>query len=358
MEKELNMATPEIATFVYEGYMLGIMQANGDAYREWMYSNYVQLNCHDDIITDKEVFVAFYGDVAINAPFFKKVKLSWSVLREWKLDLVVFFKKNIDLGCYLYFKVDDYYIPHRYATNNTHYMHDELIMGYDDKNFIVLGYGDDGQCSKQKVPYGQFMEALENNHAVIDKNEWQDDIYFLKYVHYDYKLNLSAICAQLYDFLHSINRKEENSLFKNPLLDTVYGLKVYDRMLLYLNVLMEQGNIFSGGENIDNRMFRIIMEHKKVMWDRIKILNDIYGGLDDLYERYEPVKERAKDIHMMAVKYQITSSKRLLSRLIAGMQYIRDADERILGELLERLETIKQCSVVDLKTDYLMEKAM
>ena len=71
MEKELAFKTPSIVTYVYEGYMLGIMQANGDKYKEWMLSNYIQLNCHDNFVKEGELFLAFYDDIAIKSPFLK-----------------------------------------------------------------------------------------------------------------------------------------------------------------------------------------------------------------------------------------------------------------------------------------------
>jgi len=66
MKKRLKFSVPDIQTYVYELYPLGIMDANGDEYKEWMLSNYVQLNSHDDIITEKEVFLAFYDDVGMD----------------------------------------------------------------------------------------------------------------------------------------------------------------------------------------------------------------------------------------------------------------------------------------------------
>lgn len=338
MEKKLVLKKPMIITYVYEGYMLGIMEANGDAYKEWMLSNYIQLNCHENIMSHKELFLAFYSEVAIKSPFLKSQKISWAVLRNLDLDLINLFKSHIDLGWYLYFKVDDYYIPNRHAYNKYKYLHDEMIIGYDENNFILFGYDDKGKCSKQKIPYSQFINALNSNDSSIDKNQWQDDIFFLRYVDSDYKLNVNAINTNLYDYLMSKNSAEVNNQFVNSLNDTVYGLRVYDKVIEYLNVLYDQGNIFYGGENIDNRIFRIIMEHKNVMLERIKVLNSKFGGLDDIYQQYENINRKAQYVHMLAIKYQLKSNKKYLIELIDGVQFIKESDEEILWELHKRLK--------------------
>lgn len=341
MMKELEMATPDVSTYVYEGYPLGIMKAHGEAYKEWLFSNYIQLNCHDDIIRNKEVFLAFYGDRAMHSPFLKIVRLSWAMLREMDIELVPFFKKNIDLGFYLFFKVDQYYIPNRYAYEKFHYLHDELIIGYDEEAFVILGYGDDGKCSKQKVSFAQFLDALNNNLSILDKKEWQDDIYFFHYVDADYKLNLNAICSKLYDYLNCINREEECNSFSNPFNDTVYGLDVYKKVIEYLDILMTKGNIFRGGENIDNRIFRLIMEHKVIMFDRITVLNSIYGGLDEVCDSYLKIKRKAENVHMLAVKYQVKPAKRIIKKIRNEIDFIREADKFVLSDLLNILEENK-----------------
>lgn len=131
--------------------MLGIMEANGNDYKEWMLSNYIQLNCHDDIYRDRDVFFAFYGDIGIYSPYLKVQKLSWSYVRMLGMDLIPLFKKSIELGCYLYFKLDEFYVPNRRTFGKSHYIHDNLILGYDEECFIVLGYNCKGICEKIKL---------------------------------------------------------------------------------------------------------------------------------------------------------------------------------------------------------------
>lgn len=337
MEKKLDFKLADVSTFVYEGYPLGIMSIHGDKYKEWMLSNYIQLNCHENIVEEKCVFLAFYGDIAINAPFIKKEHLCWSILSQYKLDLVSFLKENIDLGCYLYMKLDEYYIPHREAYHNFHFLHDNLIIGYGEDYFIFVGYDEYGFCSEKKININAFLEGLENNRPDINKNQWQDSIYFLRYAEADYAFNINLVKTSLGDFLYSECSMDKIKQNSNPLEDTVFGIKIYDKVDEYLNILINEGNIFWGGINIDNRVFRIIMEHKNLMVERMKMIQLKNGGVGDLLEQYQKTNKLATAMHYTAIKYQLSANKNLLNKLRDGIVQIKQDDVKILGELYKRI---------------------
>lgn len=337
MERKLDFKLADISTYVYEGYPLGIMKTHGEKYREWMLSNYVQLNCHKNIIKEKCVFLAFYGDVGIYSPFIKKEHFCWSILSKYDINLIKFFKDNIDLGCYLYFKVDEYYIPNRDAYRNYHFLHDIMIIGYGDDYFITIGYDDKGQCSEMNISIETFMEALNNNKSDIKKNQWQDSIYFMRYVDADYEFNINLVKLTLKEYLNSTCKMDQMKRFTNPLKDTVFGVEVYDKVLEYLDILINVGNIFYGGGNIDNRIFRGIKEHKQLMYDRIRLIQTKTGGVNDLIEKYSKINKLASSVHYLAIKYQLSLDKEVLVKLKKMIRIIKQDDEIVLGKLYERL---------------------
>ena len=332
MEKELAFKTPSIVTYVYEGYMLGIMQANGDKYKEWMLSNYIQLNCHDNFVKEGELFLAFYDDIAIKSPFLKTEKISWAKTRKMGIDIIDYFKKCIDLECYIYLKVDQFYIPRRPSYKKKFYLHDEMIVGYDDTSFILMGYDDKGEISKQKVLYAQLMDALNSNNTKMDEVAWEDDIYILKYVNSDYNLNPTLIKNTIRNYLNGEEPAEYNKRFSNSLKNTVYGVNVYDRVIDYLKLLQESGNLFEDSI-IDNRTFRLIKEHKEVMLERIEMLNRRYGNLDDLLAKYKNTVKLAQLGHFLALKYKIKSEKKELVKLMDIIRQIKEDDIKLLSEL-------------------------
>lgn len=336
MEKRLEFKLADVSTYVYEGYPVAIMSLHGDKHKEWMLSNYIQLNCRKNIIEDKYLFLAFYDDIAINSPFIKKEHFCWSLLSKYDLDLVSFFKKNIDLGCYLYFKIDEYYIPHRVAYNNNHFIHDNLVIGYGEDYFIVVGYDDAGLCSEKKISIKDFMQGLRNNKPDIDKNEWKDSIYFMRYADADYKFNINLVKNSLREFLDSEGKMDQIKRYSNPLEDTVFGMEVYDKILEYMDTLIEVGNIFLC-EGIDNRIFRCIMEHKKLMLERIKMIEQKIGGVDDLIVKYEKTSKLASSLHFLAIKYNISPNDKLLYDIRSRIQQIQQEDRILLEELYNRI---------------------
>ncbi|WP_407384150.1 hypothetical protein [Ruminococcus sp.] len=340
---ELKWKKPSIMTYVYESYMLGIMEAYGDDYKEWMLSNYIQLNCHDNIYKDRDVFLAFYGDVGIYSPYLKVQKLSWSFVRTLGVDLKSLFKKSIDIGCYLYFKLDEYYVPNRRTFGKSHYIHDNLILGYDEEGFIVFGYNCKGICEKNTINYNQLILALESIITDIDKEQWEDRMYILQYQKADYHLNIDLIKESLYDYIHSINRKDKLKRFSNPLSNTVYGLATYDKVIEYLNYLVDgddsfnEGALIGGNAHIDNRIFRIIMEHKNLMLKRIEYLSKKMDNLEDIIEEYKKIRKIAEANHYLAVKYQLTAEKKTLYKIIENVELIKNSDGEVLGKLHDML---------------------
>ena len=338
MEKELDFVEPEVMTYDYELYPLGIMKAHGERYKEWMLSNYIQLNCHENIARDKEVFLAFYDDSGMKSPFLKVEKLLWSVTRSMGYDMKAFFRKCIDLECYIFLKIDEFYIPHRWAYRKHRFLHDNLIIGYDDENFIVLGYDENNECTRQKVHQDQMMEGLYSNQSDLEKKVWEDDIYIYRYVDYDYKLNIKLIKESLYNFLHSTEHQEEVKRFAKPLEDTVFGLAVYDKVLEYLKILSEGKDLFQG--NIDIRIFRLLREHKRIMLERIQVIHSKFENLNGMYEKYEKIFQIADMTYMIAIKYRVKEDKEYLYRMAEYVRSMKQGDQTVLGELYERLAGI------------------
>ncbi len=337
MIKKLPIGNSKVLTYDYEAYPLTIMEAYGREHMEWMLSNYIQLSSRKDIIANKEVFLAFHDDLGLNSPFLKVQHMYWSILSEYEIEMIDFFKTNIDLGCYLYLKVDEYFIPNHYAYNRYHYIHDIMVFGYDDKNFIVLGYDDKGRYREMKVLYDTLVEAFYNNFIDKTENAWADDIYFIKYKKYNFKFNINIVKYCLFDYINSINRLERYKRFSNPIKDVVYGLEVFDKVCEYLNYLKLDKNIFYGGKNIDNRIFRIIMEHKELMLERIEFINKLYGGFGDLYDEYVQINKIASKTHFIAIKYQVTKDKKLLNVLLDNVIKIKKMDKEVLSKVYDRL---------------------
>lgn len=112
--------------------------------------------------------------------------------------------------------------------------------------------------------------ALESIMTDINKEQWEDKMYILQYQNADYHLNTDLIKESLYDYIHSINRKDKCKRFFNSLPDTVYGLATYDKVIEYLNYLLDGDDSFMRGLLLVE-MLILITEYLELSWS-IKIL--------------------------------------------------------------------------------------
>lgn len=89
----------------------------------------------------------------------------------------------------------------------------------------------------------------------------------------------------------------------------MYGLATSDKIIEYLNYLLagddsvNEGTLIGGNAHIDNRIFRIIMEHKNLMLERIEFLSRKIDNLEDVFEEYKKIRRIAEVTHHLVVKY-------------------------------------------------------
>lgn len=339
----LPLAEAKVKTYNFEAFPMSILGANGNEYYEWLYSNYIQLNCHKDIKKTGDIFLAFYDNQALKSPYLIKENTKWSTLTKLDINIHKYIEQYINMEYYLYFQVDEFYIPERGAYQKKHYLHDILVYGYNSKKeYYVAGYNQEGFYISSKVTYNQFENAYNNNFIEKDNNEWADNIYLLKYnqkCHYGF--NLSLVGKLIYDYLNSVNEFEVYKRYGESLSDTVYGIEVFDKVIEYLDYLQQGIQPFKE-YGIDNRIFRIIQEHKSIMLDRMKYINENNIYLEDLIDKYLEVCKLSNTCHLLAIKYRVLPKSSIIERLKNYIVVIRDKDKEILGELLVRLMKNKE----------------
>ena len=86
---------------------------------------------------------------------------------------IVALKKVIDSGCYVYGTYNEEFIPGKWAYGKMYYMHDFLLIGYDEERFISVGYLADGIFRRFNIPNNNLYNSL--------KDGVKTDIVFLSY---------------------------------------------------------------------------------------------------------------------------------------------------------------------------------
>ncbi len=340
--KILPMTKPIVETYHYDSYPLSIMKAYGDDYLKWVLSNYIQINAFKDILKRQDVFLEFYGPQGFTAAFLNTQLVLWSVFTQLNIDINDYIMKHIDQNYYLYFQVDEFFIHNRRAYQKQHYIHDLLVYGYDEEKQIynVVGYNNDFIYIESTITFEEFKQAFLNNNIDKDKNYWADRIFMFQYKkNSKYEFNLDLVKHLLKEYLNSENSYERYNRFDNPTKEKVYGIEVYNKVLEHLDYAKHDIKCFKHlpEGHLDNRLFRLIMEHKQLMAMRLEYINKNIVDISDLVKEYGDVVKISHNSILLSIKYEITQNKKTLDHLIEDVKMIQEQDCKLLNQLLSKI---------------------
>lgn len=341
-KKKLPLGEALTSTYLYDAYPLSVLPAHGNDYLEWFLSNYIQLNANKDIVKENNVFLEFYGPQALKSPFLNKQNILWSAFTNLGINVHDYVKLHIDQEYYIYCQVDEYYIPNRQAYQAYHFIHDLFVYGYNDidRIYYILGYNKDFIFSESTCSYNDFEKGFRNNFMDKTKFVWSDKIRVFQYNNtYKYHFNLELVKHLLTEYLSGQNSYETLNRFDEPRYDRVYGIDVFDKVLEHLTIVKENSLSVNKSKEIylDNRIFRLIMEHKKIMMMRMKYINEHFMDISDLLSSYKQVEEIAGKNHGISIKFRNNENVVLLDKLKENIKLIVTLDREVLQALVEKI---------------------
>lgn len=338
----LPLEEPFTKTYLYDAYASSILLAHGNKHMEWFLSNYIQLSANKDIFDDNNVFLEYDGLPSLYSPFIKKQQFFWSHFMNMGFNLHDFICKNLNQNNYFFCQADEYYIPDRLNYKKAHFIHDLLIYGYDEnkKLYFTAGYDSGFMYKRGQCTYKEFEEAFLNN--TWDKLEapWTDKIRLYQYDdHAAYRFNLDLVKRSLEDYLSAENIFNKYSRFKERYTSKVFGVGIYKVILDHINIV--KYNLESRDKRddiyLDNRVFRLLLEHKSIMLLRMDYLNHLFN-MDDLIYRYKEVNELAEKAHVLAIKFKILQNVPTLKKIEDRIIKMREIEEPVLQELYKRMQ--------------------
>lgn len=167
---------------------------------------------------------------------------------ECGIDIINLIHEMLDTGNYVFGRYNEYYIPQKNSYHSRYYVHDFIIYGYDEVEqvYYSAGYLADGK-------YKPFTINGIDNH-----------------------IDIRMIYEDLYDYLHSINRR--NIVNK----DKIFGIDCEYVFVDYLTQL----NSSDAPYLIDMRHPKFFSEMKMLMCERLKYLEEnsyVAKGVSELY---------------------------------------------------------------------------
>lgn len=234
-------------------------------------------------------------------------KLSWDYL-----DLL---KKMINQGYYPYGAYNEEWIPQKSAYRRAYQRHDYLLIGYDDerKIFYSAGYLSDSTFKKFEIPYESMTKAL---------NTLKDPFMKFQFYKYNpsakYSFDLKRSLCGVHEYItssSSIHYTDGRSM----------GIDAVRELGTYLQGQIEEGHWG------DYRYSRGLMEHKFFMKLRIEYLyRQGYLSEESLISFAEQVYMLSNRVHMLTIKYIMTSKKEIGESIANSIKEILDIEKNYL----------------------------
>lgn len=103
-------------------------------------------------------------------------------------------------------------------------------------------------------------------------------------------------------------------------------------MAKYIDMILEEKIPY---EKIDNRIFRMIFEHKKAMLERISLTEKILSTKNNhISERYQNIVSSANSLRLLYASYRIKRKDSVLLSLREKLLKIKEEETKILTEFL------------------------
>lgn len=310
----------ELATYQTPAYTLGIIKANVSNYSCWLSNNYV--NC---------VFITAFnlcnGDGwAIREGVLEKSSYQYSK-EEMLCDNKYIINNTRDLlnkNCYVYGLINEKYIPGKKHYKEKDYIHSYLLIGYDDEKevFLSVGYSEKGRYCECEIAYKDYyiglQESNDGGNVVIDCYK-----VIRSYVN---DIDIDVIRSKLICYLESENHPDD--YFPEGL----YGINVWE--LLYLRIK------YWDKEEISIKYGRVYMEHKYIMYIRIKYLYE-RGYFDDeklCASYFESIYIKSQIVYNLFLKYDMTKKRELLERAAEIIKETNDTEKKYIKEFIAKLQ--------------------
>lgn len=206
-----------------------------------------------------------------------------------------FVKYCLNRNYYLLLRLDEYYLSKRKAYKKYHYEHDNLIYGYDDREYYLLGYGQ--KVTDSRIKNIGLDDICYRNKKIVR--------YRLATNEYKYMFDLEGFLGTLEEFIHGFDssKKYNHILTQNT---SIYGLKIFEA---FLNNAKAKELLLT-----DKRIPYLLNEHCEIMTRRldyliangyIKIENNIYF----LKEKCKQMTAQANLLIMIWLKNSITKKE-------------------------------------------------
>lgn len=322
---ELPLIEPLYSTYHNQGTGTAVI-GNNQSVRNWHLNQVMNLTCNRKFLngfTTPEITIE--NSSFMSNPYLDKV---WISTRFTKGYINPIIRELLDNGFYVQFVgVDDYYIKGKSWYKKRHFSHDGLICGYDqnDKTYCIYAYDSNWVYRKFWAPQKDFNAGR----IAMRKKGTFSYICGLK-VKGD-KVDFSPNTA-----IEKIKEYLDSSVEKYPFdgEGNVYGIVVHEYIAKYVTKLYN-GDI--PYERMDRRVFRLIWEHKKVMLERIEMIEQVLQLSDEISGNYKHLVSEADSIRMLYASHHMKRRDSVLPIIKKKLLCLMDKEKELLTLFVDKV---------------------
>jgi hypothetical protein len=332
MKKIVNLplVEPVYSTYHNHGNSSAVLSEN-PSIRNWLLNEVMILTCEQKFLnghTSPEIDIE--GAAVWKNPYLERVYYPMRHLGGYAHAVI---RRLIDDGYYvLYSEVDDYYMKGKTWYKERHYLHDGLICGYNqlDETYRVYAYDASWIYRAFDVPKrcfeaGRKAGVRKGVYGLLCGIKAKKDMV---------DIDLNEILENLQRYLNNLPGRigKRNS-------DDIHGIVVHDYIITYLNLLLD-GRI--PYERMDWRVFRLLWEHKKIMLERIVVIEDLLGFEHEFRECYADIVKTADNMRMLYTAYYLKRRDSIIANLINKLALLKTEEEEILTRLVLKMKEVME----------------
>lgn len=323
---ELPLVEPIYSTYHYQGAGSAIIFKN-PSIRNWYLNEIMNLTCSRKFLigfTSPETTIL--NSSCSECPYIEKIVVT-SQFTDGYINVVI--RKMIDAGYYVVFKnVDDYYVKGKSWYKERHFAHDGLICGYNqmNKTYCIYAYDSNWMYRKFWTP----QRSFDSGRLATHKKGGFIRLYALKPKEEVVEFSPKKVYEKINEYLDS-------DIEKYPFTEEgrVYGIVVQEYIAEYVSKL-ERGDI--SYDKMDRRVFRLIWEHKKAMYERINLVEKSLGLSNTISEQYTALVKNADMMRMLYASHHMKRRDSVLPMIRKMIIELMQEEHKLLSSLLIVME--------------------
>lgn len=346
--KKLPVTYPTITSWQWHATLFSIL-SNDENAKKWIFSNYIQLRCYNiqEIFTGDDMLLMdmMPGSSSLKqCPYLVYSLLTKEQIESYCGNIIDFVIKTIDLEGYVYGVFDEAKILCD-AEVDYKFPHELFIYGYnkEEEVFYVGDFTFQDHYSYNTVSFADLERGYEvisasEDHMFKDDYKGKRGLYVIikNTEHVSYELDINLVKETLKEYLNSEDTKNHFRMMRNRFDDTVFGIKIYDKVLKQIDKQLHNEE-----PDFDIRALHVMYDHKILMYERIKyLMSNGYLKFDqNILDEYETVVVNMLTARNLLVRISITGEIESSVRFKTYLDAAKEKEVGILFKIIDELES-------------------